>query len=658
MIFLKKDKQVLFFGLIVLVSFFKTQAMTVARPKNIDLSSEQRRQAIALKLKKEVNTTPSKIWHGEDDLVDASLCTNEFFVHGSDNASRGICAPRDVVMTSQDLKEMIDIYPVEDKKQPYDTSKPIIITINFPIATVKDTFDLLKVYIAHQDESPEKLTALMQEKIGNYSVNQLIGVFNCIHNYKFPQTLQNILLEKIKNVKQGIGFLVAKKQLNPDVAKSLIIEPAIDCLTNLLQKNNLYKNPKILRDYSQGNLWTNSIACDRNGENTIEGLSNKCILRDPDGKIKISHTFGFNVYKVAMSPDGSWVAIGGSGGNLQLYNCSSKSLYGYPGVAGDVRSIEFSFDSTKMVAASWGGSFNLYDVTTGVVGWGYNQNKPITCVAFNSDATLVVIGHVFADNTDAITIRNSANGAFIKSFKSYGSLSNWASSNIFSMSFSPDDKKILYIEKIKQRLTSRVVLLDVDSKKTTLFEANCMKPRFLSADYMIGEYATNIISAAFTADGKNIIMCDKKNIILCRIDSNYNIIQEDVIPIAKDMKNPIYNMVMSANNQKILLRYGIDDPDITLPADKNKLAFAKFTFWTDEDEQIIHQLKKSSYNQTKLIRELCSGVQKNGYAKKLSPGTVDYNNFEGTSTLMKKVLSPIFWPKITGWIDWFFGWME
>ncbi|KAF7970100.1 hypothetical protein HWV62_24970 [Athelia sp. TMB] len=162
------------------------------------------------------------------------------------------------------------------------------------------------------------------------------------------------------------------------------------------------------------------------------------------------------VYSVALSPDGSRIALGLSGGGVQV----SDTLTGQPalplleGHTESVLSVSFSPDGSKIVSGSFEGTVRVRDASTGQPALSpFRGNGPVLSVAFSPDGSRIVSESI----NNALQVWDALTGQpTLPPLEGHGD-------SVRSVSFSPDgswivsgsdDKTILVWDALTGRRTT------------------------------------------------------------------------------------------------------------------------------------------------------------------------------------------------------------
>jgi WD40 repeat protein len=120
------------------------------------------------------------------------------------------------------------------------------------------------------------------------------------------------------------------------------------------------------------------------------------------------------VTRCAISPDGGFVAAGGSGGSLTLWNIATGEMVWNSSTDGFILSMDFTVDGKQLLSASMlpKNSVDVRDVATGTRVQSFGNSLPLGSTAsLSPDGSLLALG----SNTD-IQIWNPRTGAFVMGF--------------------------------------------------------------------------------------------------------------------------------------------------------------------------------------------------------------------------------------------------
>ncbi|KAF7966265.1 hypothetical protein HWV62_39411 [Athelia sp. TMB] len=140
---------------------------------------------------------------------------------------------------------------------------------------------------------------------------------------------------------------------------------------------------------------------------------------------------------VAFSPDGSRIALGSSGGNVQVWDIltGQPALPLLEGHKSPVWSVSFSPDGSKIASGSWDGTVRVWDAVTGqtTLSLARGPRDPVHSVAFSPDGSKIVSGSYegVLRVWDAITGQPT-----LPPLEGHGN-------SVRSVSFSPDGSRIV-----------------------------------------------------------------------------------------------------------------------------------------------------------------------------------------------------------------------
>lgn len=635
-----------FIAAIRLVTFLfscSLKAMNVIQPKSPTLSM-QKRQAMLSSLRKSGITPfakPPVYKLSEEELFEegtknlSSCKEDEIFIHGKETLDRGICVSDEVVKLCGTLDVKVNSMP------------KVIPLVDFPIAVIKNTFDILKKYKKYKHRSEDVIKRQIDQIINTYSQDQLVDVINCIYYLDCPTDLQNVCFDEVKNKYKGnIKSIISNKKLNPDVQQLFLVEPATRCLTNLLQKNNI---PSLKKSLRVSGPITSSVALNFDGTRIVEGIkdSQYFVVSDASGNILRKQPVHFDVRAVAMSPDGTKVVVGGKDANMQLWNVNTGNLiHNLAGHQEDIISIAFSSDGSKIVSASWSDQNNLivWDVATGTQIANVQGIQNLDgAVAFSFDGTKIIAGYS-GNSGGTIEIWDLATQN--QSKKYYTPPSYYY---IYSVSLNRNNTKILYVaEKIDGY--AKAFLLDINTgtniqltKENTIM--NALSGEILEILATTTGKSPNIARrASFACDDRKVIVGEFFGVHILDIDDNNNV-TEEIFLHQGEFRNWLCSMAVSLDGRKAIFGYKTQSHG-------NYPSLVELTLWTDNDETMINQIKSRDLAETKLIFHLCSEFKKAGSVKELNK--TDAEIFQHLPENMRKTLSNIFWPPKQK--DWFSGW--
>jgi WD40 repeat protein len=498
-----------------------------------------------------------------------------------------------------------------------DQSKSIPVEERFA-ADLKNGCDILVAYEKVQHQSKETIQSSIKDIIRNYTLEQLVGEINFI-NYLDCPDVQKVCFDELKIRYRGdMQAVISNEKLDADLRQLFIAQPAVDCLTGLIQRQNAKDTKRVLVTAPDLDYAVNSVAFNSDGTKIILGEYGGFEIVDTLTGIRLVRVPRAGVAQAVFSPDDTKIVAGGeSNSNLTVWDAiTGAMIHDLVGHRDIVWAVAFSPDGTKIVSGSRGRQDNLkvWDAVTGnllfdLVG----HRNDVKSVAFSHDGTKIVSG----GKDGNLIIWDALVGNLIEEFDL-----RWLVSSVV---FSPDNSKILYV------CGGEIVLLDIDKKNHTAL--------WTEGDPRI---------ARFNVDGSKIVVAGERNINVLTIDNNYKVTHQIYLRTgSEELWHSLNSVVISSNSRTIVSGYG---SHYYYPCP----ALIENTLWTDEDDTITNRIKNGTFAETKLILKLCSELKKQGSVKELPSGSADAETFQRFSKKMQEKLTNIFWPpKQKGW---FSGW--
>ena len=111
-----------------------------------------------------------------------------------------------------------------------------------------------------------------------------------------------------------------------------------------------------------GDIKIKAVAFTGNGEYIVGGGGQVGVWRVEDGK-RVATMAARDVFSLALSMDGRWIAAGTSWGDLFVWDAKTfRKVFTHREDAEDITGVDFSPDSTRLVTASRNGTATLWDV--------------------------------------------------------------------------------------------------------------------------------------------------------------------------------------------------------------------------------------------------------------------------------------------------------
>lgn len=516
-----------------------------------------------------------------------------WYVYGREGKNYKTLVDENILKSSKTIKSMLsDLSKGQKVALPFE---------NFSIDTIKESFDIIRLY----NEKPEACI----KKLDTLSIPQLLRDFKFIDFLDLPK-LKDILVSKIrKTINSTIINSPEFTALDPDAQKLLMYDPIIDCLTNETIKRYAQKKDK------HNLLGTQQ----QQGQRTLIKLVGDAVAFSYDGKKAIATP----QYKLNAK-------------NVVLYDISNPSeittqfLSGHPE---EVISVAASSECGKIVSTCKGGTDNLilWDIDS--------KEKPITSqlikaypkniwlVALSPKGDIIAIVSSDPDDNDTLTIFD------VKSDKK--SRLTGHEKYCYSVAFSPDGTKLVSVGH-KPSGQHQLIVWDVATK---------------TQKWKSSDAHNSAVKAVFSPDGKQIVSVGVNTIIICdtetgNIEKNlsteyYGLNSVRLSPdgkrifVAGNLGGPKsgFITVFDAHNGKnigdLITNYQGLITSLALSPDGNKILFEAYyhaddvgnhtVLWTllsNEEEEIFKNIYNCPADQVRLLFQLCSELL-NGSIKPL-----------------------------------------
>ncbi len=234
-----------------------------------------------------------------------------------------------------------------------------------------------------------------------------------------------------------------------------------------------------------------------------------------------------DISTVALSPDGSELAVGGTGGTVRLWNVATQKQVGatISTNAGGVLGLAFSPDGRTLATGDVDGTVRLWDVATDpqVIG-GRNDTDPVAVVAFSPDGKtlLTADAHGATRMWDIATGRQTSTTPAIYP----GAAPDHPGQETAQIALSPDGKTLAAINND----TARWWDVATDGGKAVLVGSRT--------------FAHGLVSVAVSPDGKTLAIGDNYgHVMLWDVPANRQVGTLTVPP------RDIYAMAFSENGQ-------------------------------------------------------------------------------------------------------------
>lgn len=156
----------------------------------------------------------------------------------------------------------------------------------------------------------------------------------------------------------------------------------------------------LLWDYNVGNvlMCQSGVKMSANGNyvGSMEETGNLIVLQT-NGISQPTLLYTINVgsggsYSLDFSPDNLYVAVDGNNDKVKVYNVNSQALVKtLSGHTGNVLSVVYSPDGSKILSGSADNTAKLWDTAGNVLNTFPNLNSDIVCVRFNTDGSRIFV---------------------------------------------------------------------------------------------------------------------------------------------------------------------------------------------------------------------------------------------------------------------------
>jgi WD40 repeat protein len=272
----------------------------------------------------------------------------------------------------------------------------------------------------------------------------LLPVLLCLFHHSFVQADDSIPFETMLGLETS-GHNGHVTRLIIDRHRSHLISVSHDKTIRLWDLRN-YEPVRTLRPPigrgMVGELYSASLSPDGrllavSGFTAPEGTTDHTVLLIslPEGKlVRRLHGNTLPVQDVAFSPDGKWLAAGGTDGMLRLWNTSTWTLdQALLGHTARIDSLAWAPDSTRLVTGSWDGTCRFWSLATGTSSSVMTHGGfKVYCVAWSPNGQSVATG---------------GGDDWVKLWDPQGNLQRnlaVAGKTIETVAFSPDSAKLLY----------------------------------------------------------------------------------------------------------------------------------------------------------------------------------------------------------------------
>ena len=464
-------------------------------------------------------------------------------VSSSEGAHETIAVPLNILRHSTIINSMIE----DLEGATVVAASHIVIPLSASLEIIKDIFHTLTF--------PDSL----QEKLKNYSLQELIDRYNFLHHYEFSGNITKLFEEKLASYKITNDQESEQAELfNRDAKKIVFIDPAIGGLKRSIIKKHI--NDK---DRSTVLFSGNSIEFDY-----PEQLENK-----QKSHLRGSDLLAF-ISSCAFSPDGKKMVSGGCSGsgqeslaNLLLWAVRDDgSINPVPqSFSGNLKlptiySVNFSPDGKKVVS---GGPCN--EAGDNLFLWTFNDDGSI------NSTPQVLKGH--GEDVYGLAFHPIYKNIMISAGKGVSSLLLWTFNDDGSINSTPQVLKDSSEGDITQVAISAdgKIMISSGSSGIRLWTFNDdgsintepiplkIKDSFLE----LGNKFTNFVNIALSPNGKKMVAGIGENLVLWSLEDINNIASGEVIQsfprflallfaFSRDNKTLVINGLEGESNQMVL----------------------------------------------------------------------------------------------------------
>jgi len=533
-----------------------------------------------------------------------------------------IKVPQNIFELSKTIKNMLtDLGYGQEKPLP---DIPLTLPIPFSHDTLEIIFD--KILYIYKTNPREKALSLIQDRIKDFHLSQLIDIANGLNHLDTPADILPIFTKKIFDIvtrlspQEIITHTKTMATLHSDLKKSFI-EYVIPCLKNRIIQ--LYENDTNRRR----TLLEESFICiafSPDGTRFITSNLDNLIVRDTQTSQEIKRIKG-HFTNVVFSPDGTRIIATSDrfngindDGLLIIYNAETLEIITKTLIPQNtITALAISPDGTKIVTGiSSNLDLILWDALTlqeitHLKGHTYPEYKHIITIAFSPDGKQIISGSSSSKSTDNLILWNAQTYQKITNFDGY-------SRAVESVKFSPDSRRIIVGGYDKNPAYEEGKNISYFLADLTVWDSKTHQ----EITSLLDVKGRNISTVSFSPDGTYIASGNLSQILALWDAQTFTKI------IDLDVQVPITNLVFSPDGKEIFYsNYGKRG---------EKGAFA----WNLEEIQALDDFKISdsaaSINATILIHRLCSAIEK-GITINLSPEELDV--FNTLPDFVKKLLT-------------------